>query len=124
MKKIFLIYWVFYSLLVLAYGNSDSFPLWFKTSLGAFFWLNLVFVLSAPLIAIIYGLGKPSKSDPKFLSMCLYAGMIRGFVCTFAYFGMTSQIYIWCISILGFIVYILLDRIFEFKDIHIDYFKY
>lgn len=125
MKAIFYIYWALYTLLVFAYSNASCLLDYLSMFIPALLWVSLMFVLSAPVYVVIYGLKKSSRNtDPKYLNMCLYAGLIRGFICIFSYFGLTSQVYVWAISIFGFAFYLLLDKMFSFKNIHTDYFNY
>jgi len=123
MRNIFIIYWIWFTTVILIISNIDTCPVWVSKSLLACTMLSYAFVCVAPLFALIYPHTiKPHKSDPKYLNLCLWSAIIRSIIWCAAFIGITDHILVLSINVFCIAIYALIEK--HFKRIENDYFKY
>lgn len=120
MRKIFFIYWIWYTLTLIFLISEIQTGIEVARIIGVSMIINLCFIAFAPIYYLIY-FRKSHSSDQKYLNACLYSGVIRCTLWCFAFYGLNNHAYILALNGLGMLVFMLMER--KLKRISQSYFE-
>jgi len=122
MRKIFTIYWAWFVVTLLIMINVSNVPFWVIKLVMASSILSFCFICIAPIFVIIHPtIIKSHKTDPQFLNLCLFTGIIRAFVWFFIFMGLDNHILVLAINSFCILMYAFVEN--KTKRISDEYFK-
>lgn len=124
MKRIFIIYCIWYILLafLMKYGEFDS--LFISRSLGAIAILNTGFIVLFPIAVIINpSIIKSNRTDQKYMNYCFAAGLFRIIFWAVSIYGLRDHTILLSLNASGILLYALIIEKHT-KRISNEYFKY
>lgn len=120
MRRIFIIYWFWYILILCVLISGIRLPSILPGLVGIAMFLNFAFIAFMPIHHLIYS-KKSHRTDQRFLNACFTSGIIRVCITCFAFYGLTDHKVILAINGFGMFVFILIES--KLKQIDKSYFN-